>query len=136
MKKFVKFWLPVGVWVLTIFIFSSIPTKPVSEVYWKDFFVKKLAHIVEYGILSTLIYRALINFGMDKKRSAIYSVLSAIFYGITDEFHQSFTPGREPKARDIIFDTIGASSAIYLIWNLLPKAPLKLKRWAENLQLI
>ena len=91
---------------------------------------------MEYGIFATLLYRALINSGVNKVRAGYMAAIIASLYGVTDEFHQSFTPGREPTVRDVIFDTIGASLAIYIVWKYLPKAPKKLRKWAENWQLL
>lgn len=135
-RKVCKFWLPVVAWALVIFWFSSLPVTPVSKIYWKDFILKKSAHVVEYAILTTLLYRALKEGKVEKKEAGVYAVILAFLYGMSDEFHQSFTPGREPRLRDVVFDTIGAVLAIYLIWKLLPKAPRKLKTWAKNWQLI
>ena len=134
--KLIKLWAPPAIWAVIIFLFSTLTTVKTVEFYWWDFVIKKTAHIVEYGILSTLLYRAFTNSGVKKRQAAIYSILIAVFYGLTDEYHQGFTPGREPKLRDVGFDTIGAILAIYTIWNLLPKAPKKLKAWAKKLQLI
>lgn len=41
-------------------------------------------------------------------------------YGITDEFHQSFTPGRSVEFADWLTDTCGATLAVfvYLKWRL------------------
>lgn len=135
-KPFISLWFPPVAWAALIFLLSSYPTKPVSKIYLKDFVVKKTAHVIEYGIFAAFLYRAFKESGVRKKKAGVYSVLIAFFYGITDEFHQSFTPGRDPKVRDIIFDTIGAGLAIYAIWNLLPKAPKKLRIWAKSLRLI
>ena len=107
-----------------------------TKIYWQDFIIKKTAHIIEYGILSALIYRALVEEKMSKKTAGLIAILVAMFYGITDEFHQSFTSGRQPKARDVVFDTIGATFAIYTIWKLLPKAPKKLVSLAKSFQLL
>lgn len=135
-QKIFNLWMPPALGAVVIFLFSTLPTVKTFEFYWWDFVVKKSAHIIEYGILSTLLYRAFINSGFDKKKAATYSILISVFYGITDEYHQGFTPGREPKLRDVGFDTIGASLAIYLIWKYLPKAPKKLKNWAGKWQII
>jgi VanZ family protein len=135
-RKVLKYWLPVIVWSLVIFYFSSLPTAPIAKIYWREFVIKKSAHVFEYAIYTALMYRALKESGVERKEAGVYSIIMAILYGISDEFHQSFTPGRDPRMRDIIFDTIGASLAIYAIWKLLPKAPKKLKTWAKRLQLI
>lgn len=135
MKKYINNWLPVIVWAGIIFAFSSYPTTRASRIHWQDFIVKKTAHIVEYGVLSTLLYRGLKLEGLDTKRAGKLTMFIAIFYGATDEFHQSFTPGREPTVRDVLFDTIGASLAIYFIWYQLQNLPAKLRNLARNLQL-
>lgn len=107
-KTLLNLWAPVLLWMALIFTFSSMQVGSASEFYWKDFIVKKTAHLIEYGVLAILLYRALINSGIEKKRAIIYSVLVAMFYGLTDEFHQSFTPSREPRIRDVVIDTLGA----------------------------
>lgn len=135
MKKF-KFWLPPIIWASLIFLFSSLPTIQTSEIYWQDFILKKTAHIVEYGIFAALLYRATKNSGVSKSRAAIYSILIAALYGVTDEIHQSFTPGREPRLRDVLIDTAGAGLFIYFLWRLLPQAPEKLKIWAKRWEIL
>lgn len=106
-------WTPPVIWAGLIFLFSSLTVTPTSEFYWKDFIIKKTAHIVEYGVFATLLYRALRGSGVEKLNAALISILIAVVYGATDEFHQSFTPGREPRVRDVVFDTIGAVAGIY-----------------------
>lgn len=133
--KLVKFWLPPIVWAGVIFLFSSIPVIPTSEIYWKDFIIKKTAHVVEYGIFAALLYRAFKEGRVPIRNAGLYAILIAVIYGATDEIHQSFTPGREPRARDVVFDTIGAIIAIYGIWNFLPKAPKKFKTLAKKFHL-
>lgn len=135
-KRIITLWLPPILWAVVIFLFSSYPTKQASEIYWKDFVVKKTGHIVEYAIFASLLYRGFKETGVRKRNASIFAIFLSIIYGASDEFHQSFTPGREPTVRDVIFDTIGASFAIYTIWNLLPKAPKRLKKWAKNLQIL
>jgi VanZ family protein len=121
LKKLLNRWLPPLIWAAVIFLFSSFPTTRASEIHWKDFIVKKTAHIIEYAVLVMLSYRALKISGVEKKKSGYYSIFASMLYGLTDEFHQSFTPGRDPQLRDVFFDTIGAVLAIYYIWNLLPR---------------
>jgi len=83
-----------------------------------------------------LVYRALVANGVVKRGAGYWAIMAAVFYGVSDEFHQSFTPGRMPRAYDIGFDTIGAVLAIYSVWNILPKAPARLRRLAKELEVI
>ena len=135
LSKYIFFWLPVVIWALIIFRFSANPTIQASHINWKDFVIKKTAHIIEYAILSLLLYRGFVNSSMEKRRAGFWAIYLAIFYAISDEVHQNFTPGREPTLRDVFFDTIGAILAILFIWKYLPKAPKKLKDLASRLQI-
>ena len=136
LSKILFLWLPVFVWAGVIFTFSTLPTVKTAQIYIADFIVKKTAHLTEYGIFATLLYRALKESGVNKKRAGFYAIVLAAGYAITDEFHQSFTPGREPTLRDIIIDTIGATLAVYTLWKLLPKAPQKLRNLAKDWQIL
>jgi VanZ family protein len=51
---------------------------------------------------------------------ALAAVLVASFYGVTDEFHQSFVPNRQSDARDVLADTAGATvaAAACALWSL------------------
>ena len=132
--RILSLWFPVVIWAVVIFLFSSHPTSSTSEIHWKDFIVKKTAHIVEYAIFCSLVFRALKGSGMTSKKAAVYALGTSVVYGLTDEYHQSLTPGRDPRIRDVGFDTIGSVLSIYTIWILLPKAPKRFRVWAEKLQ--
>ncbi|MBI4153552.1 VanZ family protein [Candidatus Woesebacteria bacterium] len=134
-KTVIQLWGPPVVWAVIIFLLSARPVIPASQIFWKDFLLKKSAHIIEYAIFTVLIYRALKESGVKKYNAGLVAILISVIYGATDEYHQSFTPGREPRVRDVFFDTIGAILVVYYIWNLLPKAPKRLKAWAEKLRL-
>ena len=45
-------------------------------------------------------------------RAAPLVLLLAVLYGVSDELHQSFVPGREPSAADILVDGLGALLAL------------------------
>lgn len=110
--------MPVLVWCAVIFTLSSIPTPQTSQIYWWDFAIKKTAHMVEYGILYFLFFRAVI-YSENKSSITNYSLLITFLFGLlyafSDEIHQSFTPGRHPKLMDIGFDSLGMLISFYLI---------------------
>jgi hypothetical protein len=135
-KTRLSLWVPLFLWGLVIFLFSSRPTGVASTIQLQDFFIKKTAHFVEYGIFATLAFRALKGSGVKPQNAYIYAFLITLGYAITDEFHQAFTPGREPTVRDIFIDASGAAITLICIKNLLPKAPPKLKAWASTSGLI
>lgn len=117
-------WLPVFLWAALIFHLSSGTIPIASKIYWQDFAVKKTGHVLLFGALSILIYRALRIEKVEKKHAAIWAVLLATFYGGTDEFHQMFTQGRESRLRDVFIDGIGAALVVWVAYYL----PLKLSK--------
>lgn len=131
--KAVNFWLPVIVWMLFIFKLSGGSVPPASEDYWQDFAVKKVAHVLFFGFLAVLVYRALIAYKVPRKKAAIYSILFAVFYGATDEYHQTFTRGRQATLRDIGFDGLGASAFIYFIYSYISVLPKKVQDFLVKL---
>lgn len=121
MRKTVVRWLPVFLWAITIFALSSIEQITVSHFFVWDFIAKKIAHVAEYAILFTLVFRATGN-----KWVASFGL--TLLYAASDEFHQSFVPGRTAAIHDLGFDASGANIAAYIIWKLklrLPKKPKK-----------
>ena len=120
-------WLPPLLWAFLIFNFSSGSIPVASDVYWQDFVVKKIGHVILFATLAVLFYRALVGEGLDRKKAAILSALIAFAYGITDEFHQTFTQGREARFRDTVIDGIGAGIAMFLIYRFFSKLPERLR---------
>ena len=114
-------WLPVFLWAAVIFAFSSPPQIKVSQFFLWDFIAKKTAHLSEYAILFALIFRA-------TKGSWILSFLLIMLYAVSDEFHQSFVPGRTATYFDLGFDLSGANIASYIIWKLKQARPGKPKK--------
>jgi len=134
--SFLKYWLPFFVWAVVIFSFSANPAVKTSEIHWQDFIIKKTAHVIEYFIFSLLLYRALKSTGKFKSKDAIIIVLIiAFFYGLSDEFHQSFTPGREPRMRDVFIDAFGSLIFILVFYKFVPKNK-KIKRLFNLLDVV
>lgn len=90
-------------------------------------FVRKAAHMTEYGILAMSITFAM---GVGKnslyqkrrwssKRLVIYSWLFTSAYAATDEFHQLFVPGRSGEGRDVLIDAVGALAGSLFMYLLL-----------------
>ena len=70
--------------------------------------IRKLAHFTIYLVLGFVSYLALPRQWPCRRKMAL--VISLCFaYAITDEFHQSFVPGRAPEVRDVLIDTLGSS---------------------------
>ncbi|MBU3933098.1 MAG: VanZ family protein [Candidatus Omnitrophica bacterium] len=105
--RFLKFWLPVYLYAGLIFIYSAQSSVAfVPEILYGD----KLLHFVEYAILGYLIARAAKNSSSLQLRAhfRIFAVSLASLYGLSDEFHQYFVPGREVEILDALADAAGA----------------------------
>lgn len=123
--KQISAWLPVILWSALIFKFSSGTIPKASPVFWEDFAVKKTGHILLFGALSLFLYRALRMNNFSKKKSAILAVIITIFYGASDEFHQTFTQGRTPRIRDVFIDGVGATLVTLATYYLPDKVSKK-----------
>lgn len=135
-KKQAIAWLPVIFWAVLIFHFSAGIVPVASTVYWQDFAVKKTGHVLLFGALAILIYRALRINKIDRKQAAILAILLAFFYGATDEYHQLFTQGREARVRDVFIDCGGAALVILVTYYLPPKLSKKIYRIVGKFNLV
>ncbi|MDZ7586607.1 MAG: VanZ family protein [Patescibacteria group bacterium] len=108
MKEKIKLWLPVIIWAGIIFLFSNQTINKPAPFSWPDFVVKKTAHVTEYAIFYWLLFRAISQKNkLVGKKSFIFSLIIVILFALSDEWHQTFIPGREGTLRDVGFDTIG-----------------------------
>jgi VanZ family protein len=102
------------VWALAvaglIFFASSRSYVPSPGITKMD---DKLGHFAIYGLLATLVCRQGCGW-----RAAVWSVIAVSAFGASDEWHQSFVPGRSPDIRDWAADTLGAALAVilYIRW--------------------
>ncbi|MBT3249707.1 MAG: VanZ family protein [Candidatus Pacebacteria bacterium] len=100
-------YIPPIVWAGLIFFLSDQSTLPGASYPLIDLILKQSAHVFVYAVLYFLIWR--IN-----KKSIIAPLLLTFTYALTDEFHQSFIPGRTATIIDIGFDSIGIAISHYL----------------------
>ena len=128
--RFVKYWLPLPLWLAVIFLASTdlmsaehtsrfivpflrwlnpeISPEGLASIH---FIVRKCAHVGEYAVLALLLLRAAIFMTNLKRSLAILYVsvwIACLFVATTDEFHQTFVASRGASARDIMIDSGGA----------------------------
>lgn len=101
----VRAWGPAVLWAVVLFLLSAWPDGPGREwLPWlpgKD----KIAHVVLYSVFGgTLAHvRRYSSFPV----SAVLVIAVGLVYGLTDEWHQSFVPGRDPSLWDWVADAVG-----------------------------
>lgn len=142
-KKLIK-WVVLLLWMLVIFLFSSQPhsgetTKSIIEQIMPNiktnslldmvnFIVRKSAHITEYFILTLLVISLLKEYTKKERTIVLFSIIFCFIYAMTDEYHQSFVPGRSSLFRDVLIDTSGGILAIILNYIYMHKYSIKLNK--------
>jgi VanZ family protein len=94
-----------------IFLLSSVSTFP--EVVPSFFGFDKIVHFFEYFIFGWLIDRWLL---VEKNRfldhyATFLTILIGTVYALSDEWHQSYVPGRDASLWDALFDMMGIMAA-------------------------
>jgi VanZ family protein len=118
--------LPAFVWAVAIFVASSIPSQdlPAQDIFEYD----KLIHMAIYFVFAALLYRALRFEGTSRamrSRAAMVTVAIIAFYGMTDEFHQYFVPGRSMDFFDWVADVSGGILCVLVMSYLSRRNPRK-----------
>jgi VanZ family protein len=100
-----------------IFLLSAQPNLNSGLGTW-DTILRKCAHMLEYGLLWLLWWRAL-GYG-----SKVPPALIAIAYAATDEFHQRFVAQRHGAPVDVLIDAAGVAIAIAAVsWRARRRRP-------------
>lgn len=102
------YWLLALLWSGLIFWLSSSPDAQGAS-GWIDLRhpVDKIVHAGTFGLLALLLYGA--------TGRPVLSVVLTSLYGVLDELHQAFVPGRHANPWDWLADTLGAVIAVSLV---------------------
>lgn len=80
--------------------------------------LRKGAHLTEYAVLSLFFVTALRRaHGATPRVALVGGILGSLAYACTDEFHQSFVPGREGMVSDVVVDCAGATLGAGLMFR-------------------
>jgi len=87
---------------------SSQQKVNISDQVVVEFVTFKTLHMIEYALLFFLFYRAFNSLKILNQITVLFLALtSSLLYSASDEFHQLFTPTRQGRMRDIVFDLVG-----------------------------
>jgi len=147
MRQFVKYWLPLLIWLGVIFVGSTsvmsaehtsryiVPfllwLKPgmSPEAIWTILVVsRKCAHVTEYAVLALLLWRALRSVPtLHTKTLLVFgaALLGCALFAASDEFHQRFVKSRTPSVRDVLLDTGGALLGLLIGASFAHRHPKK-----------
>jgi VanZ family protein len=142
LRPFIKFWLPVLIWMALIFSASSdshsydhssrfvepllhwlFPQMPEAQVKEIHLVIRKCGHLTEYAVLALLLWRAVRRPVKNDSRPWIWPeaglALAIVFlYAASDEFHQIFVPTRTAQVSDVFIDTAGGAASLLAFWMI------------------
>jgi VanZ family protein len=110
-RSFVLVWGPFLAALAFVFWLSSMSSVPGAEYFWD-----KLLHATGYAGLGVLALRAF-HGGLSPLRlkPTLWATLTVVLWAISDEIHQSFVPGRDATAGDVVADTVGFGLSVLLV---------------------
>jgi VanZ family protein len=118
-------WTLFVTWLGAVFYASSM-TDEEMEPYLPTFVLHKLGHFAAYSSGAAILALGLrFSTQWSWKKIIMVSVVAVSFYGATDEWHQSFTPGRDPAVRDWVIDTVSGMAGVgvlTMVRSLLAKS--------------
>jgi VanZ family protein len=105
-KRWLVAWGPALAWAAFVFLLSSVPGTSLPSLPAPNF--DKLVHGVVYFVLGALCLRGVgRTSALPAVPALLLAALLATLYGMSDEFHQSFTPDRSPDWHDVAADAVG-----------------------------
>lgn len=117
--------VPMIVVMGTIFLLSHQPAAelPLPTIPGLD----KLAHGIVYAGLAAATLNAVSREALQLKPqlTGVLVVVFCLAYGLTDEYHQTFIPGREASLGDLAADAIGAAILVYVWFRFIRLRQLK-----------
>lgn len=103
-------WVPAVLYMGLIWTLSSmsLDLPSIDRVPLRD----KGVHFLEYGGLGFLLAHATFRTWPrhSRLRTAALAILITVLWGVLDEMHQAFIPGRSPEALDVVADACGATA--------------------------
>ncbi|HEY9731389.1 MAG TPA: VanZ family protein [Drouetiella sp.] len=111
-------WLLVIAWMGVIFAFSNqAHSGEATEQLLHDWNVpvRKCAHMFEYAVLFWLSRWACLTIRRPSlTKPGLLAFLICLLYAASDEYHQSFVPGRSAQVQDVGVDMTGSLIAVFL----------------------
>lgn len=115
-QPLIYYWLPLLAWMGIIFWFSSQPQPFEMPESWQQELVGKAGHMIGYAGLSLLWWRALAaHRSISERRVLALAFLLPVLYAVSDEYHQTFVPGRSGSLMDVLIDAAGVGIGLWLL---------------------
>ncbi len=145
MISFLRYWLPLLIWMAVIFSASADTQstahtsrflEPFLRWFWPDispgkidqvrWVVRKAAHLTEFAVLAWLWWRALRRPTRQNPKPWSWRIAgcvlgAVVLYATSDELHQHFVANRTASVRDVGIDTLGGIAGLGLLWMFYRK---------------
>lgn len=122
-KRFHKGWLIVAiVWAFLLTAASQVPGSAFPNYSFLSY--DKLLHLSAYIPLGYFVGQALL---LPYAARVVITILFVAIFGVVDEVHQSFVPGRYSSVYDFYADVIGGTIGVLLVRVWMSKAKKKKK---------
>jgi VanZ family protein len=122
-------------WAAVIFMLSAQPASRLENA--QDFFdflprADLFAHLFLFFVLASLVH-AVLRAYIPRRKNLLLSdtVIFCLLFGLSDEFHQVFVPGRTLSGLDLFADVLGAGLAVTL-WLAIQRLRLRRQRGRER----
>jgi VanZ family protein len=140
LRPFLKYWLPVLIWMALIFSASSdshsyehssrfvepflhwlFPHMSQARVETIHLFIRKCGHLTEYAVLALLLWRAVRRPVKNDSRPWVWpeaglALAIAFLCAASDEFHQIFVLTRTAQVSDVFIDAAGGAASLLALW--------------------
>jgi VanZ family protein len=102
---------PAPLALMALIFYLSAQSDPGPEV---PGVMRMVAHAGEFGLL-TVLWAWALRPALALGRAAFVAAAIAFAYAISDEYHQSFVPGRHGDPLDVAIDSVGIAVAVVLL---------------------
>ncbi len=116
MKK-ILWSIPAIILTIVLFILSNVEYSIVPELSLT--FVDKIAHFIAFFVYTVFVIIAIAPYASSKRKLIKLSIAWSAFYGVFDEVHQYYVPGRDCNIYDWFADLAGVILAIVLLKHIL-----------------
>jgi VanZ family protein len=106
-----------------IFLLSAQSDLPGRPSHWLLEVASNVGHFLGYALLAFWLWRALRHNPTASPGQGVrlcvflLAFVIAVLYGVSDEYHQSFVPRRDPSPLDLLVDALGAATALGVLWR-------------------
>jgi len=100
-------WALTIIWMGVIFFLSAQPAFEVADQAWLDNLAHIIAHAAVYAVLAGLVLNSLSFHRLKPVRLGLMTIITSFIYAVSDEWHQSFVPTRNPSLADLFWDLVG-----------------------------